>query len=161
MYEYKTAKYTIEGPLHLGGILAGASDDLIDCFSDYAVPIGIAFQIQDDILGIFGNESKLGKPVGSDISSGKQTILVLKALEKADKKQRKIMGEILGKKNLAMKEIEKFRNIIRDTGSLEYARKISTDFIYQGKNAIESAKINREAKDFLTGIADYMISREV
>jgi geranylgeranyl diphosphate synthase, type I len=161
MYEYKTAKYTIEGPLHLGAILVGAKDELLKNFSAYAVPIGIAFQIQDDILGVFGNEKKLGKSVGSDISSGKQTLLVVKAREKADKKERKILNEILGKKNLSQKEIEKFRDIIRETGSLDYARKVSTDLIYQGKLAIEGAEMNKEAKDFLIGIAEYMVSREL
>src|SRR4030042_6057598 len=98
MYEYKTAKYTIEGPLHLGAILAGADDKLLKTFSAYAIPVGIAFQIQDDILGLFGDEKKLGKPVGSDIRQGKFTILAAKAVEKASGKQKKIIKNILGKK---------------------------------------------------------------
>lgn len=161
MYEYKTAKYTIEGPLHLGAILGGANDEMLKQLSRYAVPVGVAFQIQDDILGAFGNEKKLGKSVGSDIESGKQTILVVKAREKANNTQRKILDNTLGKKNLTAKEIESFRNVIRETGSLDYARKISTDLIYQGKKAIETAKINRETGDFLVGIAEYMINREI
>nr|MBP9728468.1 polyprenyl synthetase family protein [Candidatus Moranbacteria bacterium] len=71
MYRNKTAKYTVEGPLHLGAIMAGASEELLTLLSDYAIPLGIAFQIQDDILGIFGSAKRLGKPVGSDIEEGK------------------------------------------------------------------------------------------
>ena len=81
VHRNKTAKYTVEGPLHLGAMLAGADEKILKVFSDYAVPVGIAFQIQDDILGAFGNEKKLGKPVCSDLREGKQTLLVAKALE--------------------------------------------------------------------------------
>jgi geranylgeranyl diphosphate synthase, type I len=161
MYEYKTAKYTIEGPLHLGAILAGADEELLEALSNYAIPIGIAFQIQDDILGVFGNESKMGKPVGSDIVGGKQTLLVVKAYEKGSRSQKKILDKYLGNKNLKFHEIEEFRKVIIDTGSLDYARKMATDLIYQGKIAAEEMKINREAKEFLAGIADYMVKREL
>jgi geranylgeranyl diphosphate synthase type I len=161
MYENKTAKYTIEGPLHLGAILAGAKDELLDALSKYAVPVGIAFQIQDDILGIFGSEKKLGKPVGSDIEEGKQTLLVVKAGEKADRSQLKKMNYLLGKPNLNHREIEEFRNIITDTGSLDYAKNLARKLITKGKQALISAKIKKETKDFLLGIADYMISREL
>jgi geranylgeranyl diphosphate synthase, type I len=161
MYEYKTAKYTIEGPLHLGAILAGATDSILESFSEYAVPLGIAFQIQDDILGVFGDEEKLGKPVGSDIESGKQTLLVAKAMEKINRKQKNILESTLGKKNLTRNEIEDFRKVIRDTGSLDYAKNMSFDLINKGKKAIENEKMNKEAKDFLLGIAEYMVNREL
>lgn len=161
MYEYKTAKYTIEGPLHLGAILAGADDKLLKIFSAYAIPAGIAFQIQDDILGVFGNEKKLGKPVGSDVRQGKYTILVAKAFEKAGGKQKKIIENILGKNDLAKNELEMFRNIIIETGALDYAKNMAIRLANQGKRAIEKADINKEAKEFLTGIAEYMIKREI
>jgi geranylgeranyl diphosphate synthase type I len=161
MYENKTAKYTIEGPLHLGAILAGTKDELLNALSKYAVPVGIAFQIQDDILGIFGSEKKLGKPVGSDIEEGKQTLLVVKAKERAGKGQLRKINYLLGKPNLSQKEIEEFRNIIISTGSLEYAKNLARKFIIKGKRALIAAKIKKETKDFLLGVADYMIKREL
>lgn len=161
MYEYKTAKYTIEGPLHLGAILAGAEDKLLKTFSAYSIPVGIAFQIQDDILGIFGDEKKLGKPVGSDIRQGKYTILVAKAVEKASAKQRNIIKNILGKSDLTKNELEMFRNIVIETGALDYAKNMAVKLANQGKRAIEKEKINPEAKEFLTGIAEYMVNREI
>ncbi len=161
MYEYKTAKYTIEGPLHLGAILGGANEKFLDCLSRYAIPAGIAFQIQDDVLGIFGNEEKLGKPVGSDVRQGKQTILIAEAFKKSNVQQKKILKETLGKKNLSIDELENFRKIIIETGSLKYARNLSYKFVNQGKKAIEKADINEDAKDFLFGIADYMVKREI
>lgn len=161
MYEYKTAKYTIEGPLHLGAILAGADDKLLKVFSAYAIPVGIAFQIQDDILGVFGDEKKLGKPVGSDVRQGKYTILVAKAIEKAGGKQKDIIKNILGKNDLTKNELEIFRNMIIETGALSYAKNMAVKLANQGKRAIEKEKINPEAKEFLTGIAEYMVKREV
>jgi len=161
MYEYKTAKYTVEGPLHLGAILAGAGDKLLKTFSAYAIPAGIAFQIQDDILGVFGDEKKLGKPVGSDVRQGKYTLLVAKAFEQADNKQKKILSENLGNKNLSQSDIENFRKIIVETGALDYARNMATKLVSEGKRAIEKEKINPEAKEFLIEVADYMVKREV
>lgn len=161
MYENKTAKYTVEGPLHLGAILGGASEKTLGYLSDYAIPLGIAFQIQDDILGIFGSEEKLGKKVGSDIKEGKQTILVAKAKENGKASQIKELDYLLGNKKISQLEIERFKSIIRETGSLDYAVKLSRDFVEKAKNGLESADIDREAKKFLAGIADYMIKREM
>ncbi|MEK7598474.1 MAG: polyprenyl synthetase family protein [Patescibacteria group bacterium] len=165
MYENKTAKYTVEGPLHLGAILGGADNELLNTLSRYSIPVGIAFQIQDDILGIFGNEEKMGKSVGSDVRQGKQTILVTKAYEKASHDQKKILDSVLGKKDLTLKNFDNFKKVIVETGSLEYAKKLASKLIKQGKEALENGIKNQqfkpEAKDFLLGIADYIISRIV
>lgn len=161
MYKNKTAKYTIEGPLHLGAILGGAKEDVLEKISKFSVPIGIAFQIQDDILGVFGDERKIGKPVGSDIREGKQTILVVKAMEKASLKQKKIIKLLLGKKDLTKDEIEIFKKVIIDTGSLAYAQEISRNLIEEGKGFLDDLEFKNEAKEFLYSIADYMTEREI
>lgn len=161
MYENKTAKYTIEGPLQLGAILAGADEKFLQSVSAYSIPAGIAFQIQDDILGVFGRTGKTGKPVGSDVRQGKQTILVAKALEKADRKQKEILKKCLGNKDLTRDELEQFRRVIIETGALDYAQKMARDMVEDAKVKIERAEMDEEAKDFLFGIADYMLNREV
>ena len=161
MYKNKTAKYTIEGPLHLGAILAGADEETLQKISKFSVPVGVAFQIQDDILGIFGNEKKIGKPVGSDIREGKQTILVVKALEKADKNQKAEILNLLGKKDLTLNEIETFKKIITETGALKYSQDLAQKLIFDGKKEIAELNFTQEAKDFLLGIADYMAAREI
>lgn len=161
MYENKTAKYTIEGPLHLGAILGGAEEKLLRSLSSYALPIGIAFQIQDDILGVFGNEKKMGKPVGADIKQGKYTILVAKAFEKADKKQKVALERLLGKKDLSSQDIEEFLTIIRKTGAYDYAKKMSYALSINAKRELTKLKINPEAKKFLNDVAEYMIEREL
>jgi len=161
MYKNKTAKYTIEGPLHLGAILGGAGEDVLEKITQFSVPIGIAFQIQDDILGVFGNEKKIGKPVGSDIREGKQTILVVKAMQTASAKQKKTLNKLLGKKDLTKTEIAEFKKVIIETGALDYSKNLAQKLIKEGKSHLADLTFNAEAKNFLFGVADYMTAREI
>lgn len=162
MHEGKTARYTFEGPLHLGTILAGGDDAYLEKFSAYALPLGKAFQVKDDILGIFGDEKKIGKPVGSDIVEGKQTLLVAKALTNGDREQKKAVKKYLNKENFSTEEIEDFRRIVRDTGSLEYSENLAKKFVAESLEALGKIDFkNAEAKKFLAGIADYIVNREV
>lgn len=162
MNERKTAHYTFEGPIQLGCILAGASESYIDLFSAYALPLGKAFQIKDDIMGIFGNEKKIGKSVGSDISENKKTLLVAKALQNGNKEQKKIIKKYLGKENISKKEIEEFKKIIKETGSLKYSENLAKGFAGEALNALLNIDFKDEnAKRFFTGIVDYVINREL
>lgn len=162
MYEYKTARYTVEGPLHLGAILGGGDPAILEGLSRYAIPLGIAFQIQDDILGIFGSEEKLGKPVGSDIQEGKWTLLVSRATEMLAADEKKDFLRILGKgENLTSEDIDRFRELVRRSGSLEYARALATDSISTGRQAMVELKgIVPDAQEFLVAVADFMMLRE-
>ncbi len=161
MYEHKTARYTLDGPLQLGVILAGGSNELAEAFGRYAVPLGIAFQIQDDILGVFGSEERLGKPVGSDIEEGKISILVSRALERTSRGDQNELLHILKKGNaLSQADICRFRDILTVSGSLESARETARAYIESGKREILPLPLPAETKDFLVGIADYMMNRE-
>lgn len=161
VHRYKTASYTYETPIHVGAILAGAEEeDLVD-LSGYAIPAGIAFQIQDDILGMFGDEEKLGKPNTSDLREGKNTLLILKALEEADSAQEKVIKEALGNPNLTDTQADDVRQIIRETGSLDYSKNVAIDFVRKAKQALSvRPEWVGEGREFLDGIADYMIERE-
>lgn len=161
MYENKTARYTFEGPLHLGAILAGADDDFCAKLSEFAIPLGIAFQIQDDVIGVFGDSKKTGKPVGSDVSEGKITVLTLKAYENADGEQKKILNDLLGKEDLTEDELEDFRKVLVDTGALDYANGMSFDLLQEAKVAIGKAELPDEPRVFLMGLVDYLDKREV
>lgn len=161
MYENKTAKYTIEGPLHLGAILAGANEKFLQMLSGYSIPAGIAFQIQDDILGAFGQVKKIGKPVGSDIRQGKQTILVARAFKRANQAQMRTLKRCLGNADLTERDLEQFRHVIVETGSLAYAQKMAEKLIMEAKERIGKASMQKEAREFLLNIADYMLNREV
>lgn len=163
MYRNKTAKYTVEGPMHLGAALAGSSEGTLEKFSAYGVPIGVAFQIRDDILGIFGSEEKLGKPVGSDIEEGKLTLLVSRALEKSARAQEGELRRILSLgSGLSGEDIGRFREIIRESGSLEYAEDMMRRLVDEGRSALRliGSEFGEEHQAFFLGVADYLAVRE-
>jgi geranylgeranyl diphosphate synthase type I len=160
MYENKTAKYTFEGPLHLGAILAGADDDFCAKLSEFAIPLGIAFQIQDDIIGVFGDSKKTGKPVGSDVSEGKITILTLKAYENANKEQKKVLDNLLGKEDLTKAELLHFQQTLTETGALGQTNKMALDFLSEAMTKIEKANLTKEAEEFLKDLIVYLNKRE-
>lgn len=165
MYENKTARYTVEGPLHIGALLALGSSDLLETFSRYALPLGVAFQIQDDILGIFGSTERTGKPVGSDIEEGKLTLLVSHVLEKGKPEEKKEIERILAlHQDLQGEDIDRFRGIMENSGSLAYAKKEALRRIEEGKQALLSSPLsltmNEKAKNFLLAVADYLAERE-
>src|SRR5258705_11906009 len=97
---YKSGKYTVERPLHLGAALAGRLDDLREPLTAYGLPLGEAFQLRDDLLGVFGDAGVTGKPVGDDLREGKPTALVAIAAERVDAAGRRLLDR-LGSPDLA------------------------------------------------------------
>ena len=93
---FKAAKYTVERPLHIGAALAGASDDLLDGLSAVGLPLGEAFQLRDDVLGVFGDPTVTGKPAGDDLREGKRTVLVSRTYELTDDAGRDLLDRGLG-----------------------------------------------------------------
>jgi geranylgeranyl diphosphate synthase, type I len=121
IYELKTAAYTIVGPLLLGAMISGnVSSIQKKAIIQFGMELGIAFQIQDDVLGIFGDEQKLGKSVTSDITEGKNTLLIAYALEHATVQQKKVLHDLYGKKIITKQEYAVIRNIFQETGALDY-----------------------------------------
>lgn len=161
MYANKTARYTFENPLRMGVILAGKNNKkLMQCLSRYAINVGIAFQIQDDILGVFGNKKKTGKLSVSDIEEGKKSIMVVRAYKRANNMQKKQLDLILGKKAITYKEVKVFQEILKHTGALEYAQEMSAGYLAKGKREIKKMAFFPEAKNFLTGLVEYLEKRE-
>ncbi len=97
---YKSAKYTVERPLHLGATLAGGSPRLVAAYSAYGLPLGEAFQLRDDVLGVFGDPAQTGKPAGDDLREGKRTVLVAKTLERATPAESAYLEQHLGRPDL-------------------------------------------------------------
>jgi geranylgeranyl diphosphate synthase type I len=158
----KTAKYTYETPLYVGAILAGANKRDLKLLSEYAIPAGIAFQIQDDILGMFGDEERIGKPVDSDLKEGKQTLLIIKALERASKADTKKIMEALGNPQVTKGQLKTIQEIMIKTGSYDYSKKLARKYVRKAQKALEKMdKWNIEGKAFLAGIAQYMIERDI
>jgi geranylgeranyl diphosphate synthase type I len=116
---YKTAKYTIERPLHLGGALAGASEQLMTAYSDYGLALGEAFQLRDDVLGVFGTPEVTGKPSGDDLRTGKQTLLVAYTVKDADSSSAHRFLELLGNPELDEEDLQWMQELIIDSGALD------------------------------------------
>jgi geranylgeranyl diphosphate synthase type I len=116
---FKSAKYTIERPLHLGVALAGGPAELMETFTAYGLPLGEAFQLRDDVLGVFGDPAETGKPAGDDLREGKRTILVVMAMDAASPAQAAELRRSLGDPGLDGDGVESLRAIIRDTGALD------------------------------------------
>lgn len=159
--KYKSGKYTVERPLHLGAALAGAPPKVLKVLSDYGLPLGIAFQIQDDILGMFGKEKEVGKPIDSDLKEGKRTLLVAKTLEKLKGKERERFLNILGNKKITRKEIVWAQKLIKETGALAYSQNLAKELTQKAKAAVKESPLQAKGKDFLLGIADYIIERRL
>jgi len=160
IHTLKTAIYTIEGPLHIGAILAGAGKEDLGELSDFAIPLGKAFQTQDDILGMFGTREKIGKPVGSDVREGKKTLLMVKALELGSPTQRKFIQRCLGNKRLTFKQLEKLREIVTKTGSLDYSKRLIERYSDEARVALGKLKISNEGRQFFMYICNYIIQRD-
>ena len=115
---YKSAKYTVERPLLMGAALAGAPGPVVDAYSTYGLAIGEAFQLRDDILGVFGDPAETGKPAGDDLREGKRTVLIATAFALAADEATKIMQSDLGNPDLDADRVSRFREIIQTSGAL-------------------------------------------
>ncbi len=114
---YKSAKYTIEHPLQLGALLGGGSDALVAGLGEFGLPLGEAFQLRDDLLGVFGDPAITGKPAGDDLREGKQTLLIAEARAAGDRRQREVLRGGLGDRHLTAEAAEELRAVLRQTGA--------------------------------------------
>lgn len=158
---YKTAQYTAVGPLCMGAYLAGASKNLIKNLTLFGENLGIAFQIQDDIKGVFGKSEETGKSAKEDIAEGKITLLYVYALERAKGRGQRTKANILkkfyGREDLTEEEAEKVRQVFRETGALDYAIKKSKE--YAAKARIQIPLITRDPKfrELYSSLADFVL----
>lgn len=160
MIKMKTSAL-LEKSIHIGAVLGGASSSQIKALTEYAVLVGQAFQIQDDILGTFGAESDTGKPTDGDIKEGKRTVLVIQAFKNASPKQLDTLRKVLGNSNANPSEIEKVRKIFQETGALENSKKIALQLKEEAKKKLLKAKppLNDEPNQFFLTLADFVVSR--
>jgi geranylgeranyl diphosphate synthase type I len=156
---FKSAKYTIERPLHLGAALAGAPASVADAYSAYGLPLGIAFQLRDDVLGVFGDPAVTGKPAGDDLREGKRTVLIALALRAATPAQAEIVRARLGDRGLAPGGIAALRSVIVDTGALAACEEMIDSYAAEAMAALRDAPITPEAREALADLAVAATSR--
>jgi geranylgeranyl diphosphate synthase type I len=159
IHRYKTARYTTEGPLQLGAVLAGADQDMLAMLSAYALPLGQAFQLQDDLLGVFGQEDVTGKPTDADLKQGKRTLLVMKALEWGSEAQRAALAEALGNGAATAEQIAAARQAIIASGARRYCRDRAVALAHEARAALQGRQLDARCLDFLLGLVDYVVER--
>lgn len=158
--EYVSARYTIAGPVGLGAVLAGGSEKNLKILTKYGLKLGVAFQIQDDILGMFGDEKEVGKPVNSDLMEGKKTILYIRLLAKLNETEAKRFGEVYGKSK-KIEDYEWVKKMIRDTGTLSETKRLAKKLAKEALDELTKGEFVGEGKEFLEGIAEYIVTRKV
>jgi geranylgeranyl diphosphate synthase type I len=164
VYTNKTALYTVVCPLQVGAILGAASDADLVSLHGYGLPVGQAFQIADDLLGVFGTEAELGKLVGSDIKEGKKTLLMLRALEGASGADKEFLQHVLGRdlpSEAGEREevMERVRSIVRDSGAASFCETLARGLLEEGKRHIPSITPDPTLQKLLGDFADYVIAR--
>ncbi len=192
---YKSAKYTIERPLHLGVALASAAaanavpgsvapgapgsaapgnaaspgsqaaalgwneQAIASACSDYGIPLGVAFQLRDDVLGLFGDPAETGKPVTGDLREGKCTVLVAMARRRANAAQAEVLDRHLGNPHVDEAGAAAVRAVISDTGALAECEAMIDRDVADALSAIDGAPIAEAAKDALADLADAATAR--
>jgi geranylgeranyl diphosphate synthase type I len=150
---FKSAKYTIERPLHLGGRLAGAVEDVLTTYSAYGLPLGEAFQLRDDVLGVYGDPQQTGKPAGDDLREGKRTVLVAMALERAAPGEAAAVRRHLGDPHLDEDGVARLREIIAGTGALAECEQLIAALTETALQALDDAPLEPAAADALRDLA--------
>lgn len=164
LHRAKTALYTYENPLLMGGILGNLSEEVLKRLSEYSLLGGVAFQLQDDILGLYGDEDKTGKSSDSDLLQGKVTLLIVKVMEMGTQEQKEAILKVWGNEKARSMEIEMAKKAIKESGAYEYSVKVAKEWAEKAAETAGSLRkfgLNTEAIDFLEGIERYMVEREV
>jgi geranylgeranyl diphosphate synthase, type I len=157
---YKSAKYSIERPLHIGAALAGAGAATITQLSRFGLPLGEAFQLRDDLLGVFGDPEVTGKPAGDDLSEGKRTVLIALALDALGPAERARLDHSLGKP-LTTEEVADLRSLIDASGAHQQVEEVITALTERALAALEAADIRAEARGVLRDLAAAATQRTV
>ncbi len=151
---YKSAKYSVEAPLLIGAALAGASPEQETALTDFGLPVGVAFQLRDDLLGVFGDAGVTGKPSGDDLVEGKRTVLVTLARGSLPATQCRVFDELIGDPMLDGEQIEMLQRTIRDSGAVAQVEQMISRNIDRAAIVIAGAPVRAEARDRLAALAD-------
>ena len=149
----KSARYSIEHPLLLGAALAGGDAAQASALSGFGHPLGLAFQLRDDVLGVFGDAAVTGKPSGDDLREGKRTVLVAYARERMQPGARRVFDELLGDPDLDEEQIAALQQTIVDTGALERVEELIARYAVEADRALRGAPLATGAVGALRDLA--------
>lgn len=157
---YKTAKYTIERPLHIGAALAGASPRVLNACTAFGIPLGEAFQLRDDLLGVFGDPAKTGKPILDDLREGKATALMALAVQRASRAELRTLRHLVGRSDLNEEHATVVRAILNSTGARQTVEEMITTRRAAALAALDEAPFSESARASLHQVAREATSRQ-
>lgn len=156
---HKSARYSVQHPLVLGAHVAGAHPGVVDAFITYGSALGEAFQLRDDVLGVFGDPEVTGKPAGDDLREGKRTLLIAYALERADSDQAATIATLLGDGGLDAAGVQRIREILIMTGARERVEARIATLVDTATASIDQAEITDSGRDALRGLITQATTR--
>ena len=157
---YKSGKYTVERPLHLGAALAGRLDHLGAYLSAFGLPLGEAFQLRDDLLGAFGDPKVTGKPVGEDLREGKPTALYVLATAMANGAAAKLLAARFGSAGLTADEVAELQSVLIETGARQRVEETIDTLLDRALVALDAVPISEEARVRLAELAHFVARRD-
>lgn len=156
---FKSAKYSVEAPLLIGAALAGGDDAIEDTLAAFGLPVGVAFQLRDDMLGVYGDEAVTGKPAGDDLAEGKRTVLVTLAREDLPTTQRRIFDGLIGEE-LSRDQVAMLQRTIRESGAVDRVEEMITRNIERATRALAGSSVRPDASGELVALAERAAQRD-
>jgi len=156
---YKSGKYTIERPLHFGAALAGGSVELQEALSAFGLPLGEAFQLRDDLLGVFGDPKVTGKPAGDDLREGKRTVLISMTDESLSGAEKERFFSLFGNPELTEDDVEHLRALISASGADKRVEELIAHLTSQCLSALDAEVFGAEARELLTSLSSIATKR--
>ncbi len=157
---YKSAKYSVESPLLIGATLAGADRDQLQSLSEFGLPLGIAYQLRDDLLGVYGDAKVTGKPSGDDLREGKRTVLIALARRELTPGTRRLFDELLGDPDLTDEQISMLQHTIKASGAVDQIEQMIKANVSRAREAIERSDLAPTARTQLSELARTVTRRD-
>jgi len=160
IHHLKTGSYTVRGPLRLGAILADGSQAELEALTRFGAPLGIAFQLCDDLLGIFGDSRKLGKQAGNDLRAGKNNAVVSEARKLLQGDDLEALLQVLGNKRAGARRVARVVELLRKSGAGERVQERMQQMAEQARRELETASLRPEGAGLLLELIDRLVVRD-
>ncbi|MFC6355853.1 polyprenyl synthetase family protein [Luethyella okanaganae] len=157
---YKSAKYSVQAPLVIGAAMAGGDTAQLDALRSFGLPLGIAYQLRDDLLGVFGDAEVTGKPSGDDLREGKRTVLIALTRERVPASTRRILDELLGDAGLDETQVRMLQSTIRESGAVDEVEALISRNVVRAVTTMTDARLSRLARRRLSDLAETVTHRD-
>ncbi|MCB9588861.1 MAG: polyprenyl synthetase family protein [Polyangiaceae bacterium] len=158
-YTLKTASYTVQGPLLLGALLGGARADTLEALREFSTPAGVAFQLRDDLLGVFGTPEETGKPAGNDLTAGKRTPLVLAGFRRAKGKGHRLLKRVHGNPQATPADVARAIEVLEKCGARGVVENRIAELEAEARAVLQAGGMRRAGQELLSGAVTALAAR--